>query len=742
MTKIGFDDKIERFPVNDEDYQLSADNVNEIKQSVNDLYDATGIGAVSDNLIVVSINTGGATNKIKNTLDAITTSGPANRYLVQVRPGTYIEDNFTIPQYVAVIGVGTDRVTLIDANTTTGTLVTLSPNASFISFDISGKTGGTAINILGAGGCKVEDLTFNDCLTCINVNNAAAEAVVHQIDFEDNITTGINILAGNVDIDNIDVGSGYAVDTILNIDGSNSASSIHNILSISSSVNYIMKINNGCLVSATAIQAEFFNDGIVISGSNCNVKINTMTLLDGANDGVRIENVGTGITLNMFDTSITGCANYNVNFINPNSIIIGNGFSEIDKFYIAPGVEMYAYILDTKPGDEGFNIRGELHVGSPDSPVESVLGEGDSHTKLLAYTTTNDVAFTNITTEAKSYTGSTFTFPALTAGSSIYVANMANDSSGNPLPFFGIKTIVTTAAVLGTGSFTVQYYNSVSGWLDISYMETQSSNRYYQYANNIFTHTGSFHIRNDINIAVEDAANLIWEINDPVSYGENRYWLRYRIISPITTAPIFEQFKIHTNRIEINGDGWLEFFANARPKSNLAITLGAGRELAGSMSDVNIWIDQNLGVGLKDNQYNLTTQYFGFSGAVPEDLDTSSGLTLIIACRADAAGSITLQLTVGKVTDGDSVYTSNPALIPIDSRTAYTDTQTFSGANELKYYTFKIETAGFRARKDPVDGSTAVDIVFFTLNATSLPTNIQMVHLENYYYSWSSGGHI
>lgn len=742
MAKVTWTDKQSLYPPWDESYQLTNENINEVKASLNGLYDIVGAGAVTDNLIVVSINTGGATNKIKNTIDAITTSGPTNRYLVQVRPGTYIEDNFTVPEYVALIAPGTDRVTAIEANTTTGTLITVSANVSVIGFDITGKTSGTAIGIASAGGCKINDVTISECATGIYVNNAGAEAVLSVIDFGDNVATGIDLVAGEIDVKNIDVGGTYTVGTILSATGASSQVSLNDLWSISPNVTELCSLSGGCVFTGVIIQAQNFYDGIVIDGTGTDVKINSMKLLGAQNDGVRAEATATNVELSMFETTITGSGNYNVNFLSPTIKINGSGFTELSKVNVVPGTGIYASILDTTEGDEGINILGELHVGTPKRPTESAFGEGDSHKRFLAYTTTDDIAFTDISTEARSPSGSTFTFPSTAAGSSIYIGNLYSDSLDAMLPFFGIKTLVTVAAVLGAGNFTVQYYNSNSGWLDLNYMETQADRRFYQYGDNIFAHTGSHQVRFGINLAIETDVNLKWDTNDPVSYGTNIYWIRLRIENAITTAPIFEQIKVHSNRFEINSDGWMEFFGNARPQANLPVTLGAARELSGNMGDANIWIDQDLGEGLRTNQFNLLSQYFGISQILPDDIDTGSGIKLTLVCRGDGAGTVTFDCDYGPVTEGGAAYTTNPALLPLPTRKVATSSVTFTGANEVRFFEFDLDVQGYRSRKDPSDGETRPDILFFTINPTSLPVNVQMVAMSPYYYRWCSGGHI
>ena len=72
--------------------------------------------------------------------------------------------------------------------------------------------------------------------------------------------------------------------------------------------------------------------------------------------------------------------------------------------------------INSKGGDEGFNIIGELHVGSQDRPAESTFGEGDSYNDNMICYTSGIVdgvnAVRNVTTIAQSNTGSTFPFPS------------------------------------------------------------------------------------------------------------------------------------------------------------------------------------------------------------------------------------------------------------------------------------------------------------------------------------------
>ena len=49
--------------------------------------------------------------------------------------------------------------------------------------------------------------------------------------------------------------------------------------------------------------------------------------------------------------------------------------------------------------------------------------------------------------------------------------------------------------------------------------------------------------------------------------------MRYRIVEALTTSPVFEQFKIHSNRTEINADGFMEYFREMQEPIDISYLL-------------------------------------------------------------------------------------------------------------------------------------------------------------------------
>ena len=187
---------------------------------------------------------------------------------------------------------------------------------------------------------------------------------------------------------------------------------------------------------------------------------------------------------------------------------------------------------------------------------------------------------------------------------------------------------------------------------------------YYPKANNYFGQVGDGHqLRYDSRLAADS-----WAKNDPISGGTAYYWTRFRIESAIDFAPVFEQLKLHTNRFEINDDGWIEYFGKARPIGQLALSLAQGKPFDGVMANQNLYVSQNIGVGGSDNTFNSTDDKMGINGFLPFDCDTSSPLRLVWSGRPNGTGTYGWTVRWAWVNDGDALVSGNPAVPTTNSR--------------------------------------------------------------------------
>jgi hypothetical protein len=346
----------------------------------------------------------------------------------------------------------------------------------------------------------------------------------------------------------------------------------------------------------------------------------------------------------LFATSIFGSGRYNANVENPNSTTIGNGFTLVDDFFLVDGASFFAYLLDTKESDEALKILAELHVGNSIRPSESVFGAGDSHTFEHVYTFDGISTYTDQTDIAASPTSSTFTLDGVTAGNSIYIANRF------PITFEGIKIAIETAASIGAGEIIAEYWNGA--WTEFNGCTVLASPGFLKYAKNYFSQSGSYHIK--YNPFIRDD----WAVNDPPGLGTDYYWMRFRVVTAITTSPVIQQIKVHTNRTEINVDGTQEFHMDARVYRKL--TVDAVKPIEGSMQNASLYVDENVGVGLENNRFTTAGDILGISFELPEDCDTSAPLIFVWKGKFAVAGNVDFTIRRKIVAPGDPYTNTEP----------------------------------------------------------------------------------
>jgi hypothetical protein len=583
---------------------------------------------------------------IKEAMDSITDASIAKPYTVKVFPGVYLENNPIVCQsYVTLQGEG---IVIIDAQNSSSIVLDLESSSFVNDITIQNATNAIAINKTSATNSSLTGITIIDCQTGINVNNSAAQLFVVGLTLLGigafQIVDGVKVEAGNVTLTNVTLGSTTNCTRLIQATGTTSIMTLSNILSFSPNLDTGLRYGDGSQVAGGSVNFVGCNDGIVIDGNNTEVRLNIVNIFNATNDGFRIDNVGTGIQLALFATTITGASNYNYNILNPNSTTIGNGFTETENSNIVDGAQFYTYLLDTLEGDEALKIFGELHVGTSLRPAESVLGAGDSHTFEYVYTFDGTATYTDRTAEAKSATSSSFQFDGVTANNAIYIGNRF------PITFEGIKILIDTVATIGAGEIALEYWNGA--WTEFNGCTVLSSPGFLKYAKNYFDQAGSYHIKFNPYIADD------WAVNDPPSLGENLYWVRFRIVTAITTSPVIQQIKVHTNRTEINTDGTIEKHMDARVYKKLVVD--AIRPIEGSMQNASIYVDENVGVGLENNRYTTVGDLLGVSFELPEDCDTSAPIIFVWKGKFASTGNVDFTVRRKIVKPGDAYTNTEP----------------------------------------------------------------------------------
>jgi hypothetical protein len=184
-------------------------------------------------------------------------------------------------------------------------------------------------------------------------------------------------------------------------------------------------------------------------------------------------------------------------------------------------------------------------------------------TDNTATSTTEGGNLTDESADAASPTGSTFSFQGVTANHTILIGSNRQDAS-DYLKHWGLKVKQTTAAVEVTAkSFVFEYWDG-SAWTEFNVMATESSN-FDSYGNTLFIRANSSeHIRYGL---TEDVTGTDW--TKKTIDSKNLYWARIRIATTVTTAPVFEQFKLHSSRFEANSTGTNTYHGRSRFRQQL-----------------------------------------------------------------------------------------------------------------------------------------------------------------------------
>lgn len=186
-------------------------------------------------------------------------------------------------------------------------------------------------------------------------------------------------------------------------------------------------------------------------------------------------------------------------------------------------------------------------IGNYDNPTELCVGQGDSTTETMQAFHYNGSSYTDVTAEFASDSDSTTgLFGGTAVGDMLYI--------GGDFEFTGVKLKVITAGADTHNNYVLEYWTG-SAWEQAHLMAVNSSfdpfSENNQRADNIATIDGiseQIYIDFDPYQLRDDwVANTINSVT--------KFWGRLRITSPITTDPLIQQVKLHTNRVEIENTG-------------------------------------------------------------------------------------------------------------------------------------------------------------------------------------------
>jgi len=485
--------------------------------------------------------------------------------------------------------------------------------------------------------------------------------------------------------------------------------------------------------SARSLTTGFWcNNAFLAMVSNSATITTTAIRVDGVGliVGATFASLG-GTTTDILQTSTTASMRFLSMIISPDKLDVQN--MSLLKLTIS----------SDKEDDEAFIVTQEFGVGTPEQGQEACIGKGDSYTRgMLVYTETSGSVFTDVSEDARSASGSTFTFPGTGADNAIYISSSLS-SMTDVLKFFGIKTKVATAMVVGAGEVVSEYWNG-SIWAEFNGSVIEAGGSFYPFAKQYFEATGSHQVRYDKHLSIDN-----WTKNDPMSLGTDYFWVRYRVVTAVTSVPQIEQFKLHADCYEINEDGFPEHKGLSRGIGRLPWDAGLFQASNSSPGNQDLYIGDNLSVGRIENEFvNGNTDRQGFLSPLPRELDTSSPINFAWSVRTDdnTVGNIEWVIRWAWTSEGSAIYgaSGDAPTTAVNQQEVTLVAAAPTSENTEKWYSVDLDVSNMVARRENGFGDT----LWVTLERTgggasdTHSGDVALVAIDANYLKWAEGGHI
>jgi hypothetical protein len=226
-----------------------------------------------------------------------------------------------------------------------------------------------------------------------------------------------------------------------------------------------------------------------------------------------------------------------------------------------------------------------------------------------------------------------------------------------------------------------------------------------------------------------------WAKNNVPSVGAiDRYWIRFRITSSPIVLPIFEQFKLHSNRKEINGDGFSEDMGKARAYRTLPINWNTFKDAGSTVGNQDLWLTTNCKTGFSNNVMSQGDSV-GTVTSLPTWVDTSAPLRLRVSGVPVVTGNYTLTAYLNSSNAGDVIDTSDPVSIVGEISQAVLVAGT---ATQQAWWEFDLDISDKGLQ---ILGSTP-ESIWINIEATTVAGNLYGMQFDVQMLSWRAGDHI
>lgn len=548
---------------------------------------------------------------------------------IVILSGTFTVDNSTslavTAQKISIEGVSRSNVVL-NATTPGNPLLSLIGSSSIRSLTISGCTSSNALETNCANGIDIQvfDVFFDNNLNGISHSqNLAGEGHLNVVD------------CGSSNCERLIVFSNNGKGDVVHCDVELTSTGIEELDS-TSNINIFNGRFDGC------------DKGVILRGESVlNACIfrecNTSVYVSGT-PGVHLFSI-------MSEDSIDW--DFDASTATGGSTTVVGGYTERTKINYDPslGHKLAGIYVDKRLNDEALKVIAELHVGTVQLPKESAFGEGDSRVEdMTIFSASNgSVSFTDRTEQMNTKNG--VSAPIFEDTSGVWYV-------GGQYKFTGLRIDVTNKWNLGAGGTWILEYgvnaNPVTAapapntWSSIGRIALNGyqfpfnfSARNAMHPYQVFVEPATGPLTRRVDIFGRDNSAEQYRFLSPPYWekttvnGVSAYWIRVRMLTPLTTIPTIERVKLGTNRMEINPDGTREFFGTAIMYEKIYFNLSIIRtSVLGNATDTTVSLDNNLSVGFVENTFNNNQRDgFGFVAYMPSGIECSYPIQIRIQVK-------------------------------------------------------------------------------------------------------------
>lgn len=282
---------------------------------------------------------------------------------------------------------------------------------------------------------------------------------------------------------------------------------------------------------------------------------------------------------------------------------------------------------DSSAGELGLYSWGKFVVGVPERPRSSSLGQGAATTRGMKVLTTDSTAgaasdggnFIDVTSAAADPGGGTFSFQGTAVNHTILFGTTLQNASGL-IKYWAHKYNITTASSTD-GVYVFELWNGAA-WVEVK-MLVDAEVEVYRYANKPF-------IRANVEEYVELRLSNAVTWSSKTINGTAAYWIRVRISTQPTTAPVFDRWRLSPAHADINERGNFIVHGLARWKE----TVFSGGNVygeTGSVGDISVAVGSG-GVptgwnqNIKNSNLNTPGDAVTFQFTLPRGICTACPL--------------------------------------------------------------------------------------------------------------------